>query len=89
MTDKIKDFIFEQTLATYDHDCFSNEDLKGFIEEFEAEIELALDCYYRFDDEEVDYEITQRAWGMYDTVRQYNQPIIKALKTILTGRRVR
>lgn len=89
MTDKIKNFIFEETLATYDHDCYSSEDLKGFIEEFEAEIELALDCYYRFDEEERDADLIQRAWDMYDTVRQYNRPIINSLKTILRERGVR
>jgi hypothetical protein len=86
MTDKITNFIFEETLNTYDHDCFSKADLQGFIEELNAEIDLALDCYYRFDDEERDYDLVQRAWDMYDTVRQYNLPIIDALKTILRER---
>ena len=88
MIDKIKNFIFEETLNTYDNKAFSSEDLKSFIEEQEAEIELALNCYYRYEDENEDsnYEITQRAWSMYDTVRQYNQPVINALKTILKER---
>ena len=89
MIEKIRNFIFKETLATYDHNCFSNQDLKGFIEEYEAEIELALNCYYRYDDEERDYDLVQRAWNMYDTVRQYNQPVINALKTILKERCVR
>lgn len=86
MTDKIKNFIFEETLATYDHDVFSSEDISNFIEEYESEIELALNCYYRYDDEERNYDLVQRAWNMYDTVRQHNQPIINALKTILAER---
>lgn len=84
--EKIKNFIFEETLATYDNDNFSSEDLKSFIEEYESEIELALNCYYRYDDEELDYDLVQRAWNMYDTVRQHNQPVINALKTILKER---
>lgn len=86
MIDKIKNFIFEETLNTYDNKAFSSEDLKSFMEEQEAEIDLALNCYYRFDEEERDYDIIQRAWNMYDTVRQYNQPVINALKTILKER---
>ena len=84
--EKIKNFIFEETLATYDHDCFSKADLQGFVEDLNKEIELALDCYYRFDDEERDPEVVQRAWEMYITVREYNNSVINALKTILRER---
>ena len=86
MNEAIKNLIFEQTLATYDHDCFSSADLQGFVEDLNKEIELALDCYYRFDDEERDPEVVQRAWDMYITVREYNNSVINALKTILRER---
>lgn len=86
MTDKIKETIFLETVNTYDHEAFSDEDLKGFIEEYEAEIELALDCYYRFDDEERDLDLIQRAWDMYNTIKQYNRPVIDGIKAVLQTR---
>lgn len=86
MTDKIRDFIYTETYNTYNNTCFSSEDIKSFIEEYEAELEIALNCYYDYNDEEVDFETTERAWGMYNTVQVHNYPIISALKTILRER---
>lgn len=86
MNEAIKNLIFEQTFNTYNHNCFSKADLQGVIEELNKEIELALDCYYRFDDEERDVEVIERAWDMYITVREYNNSVINALKTILRER---
>ena len=42
--------------------------------------------YYRFDDEERDCDLIQRAWDMYDTVRQYNRQVIDGSKAVLRGR---
>lgn len=86
MNDKIKEVVFEETYNTYNHECFSDEDLYGFIAELDEEIELALDCYYRLDDEDVPKEIVQRAWDLYDTVRQYNRQVIDGIKKVLRGR---
>lgn len=86
MNEAIKNLIFEQTFNTYNHNCFSKADLQGVIEELNKEIELALDCYYRFDDEERDVEVIERAWDMYITIREYNNSVINALKTILRER---
>lgn len=86
MNEAIKNLIFEQTFNTYNHNCFSKADLQSVIEELNKEIELALDCYYRFDDEERDVEIIERAWDMYITVREYNNSVINALKTIIRER---
>lgn len=86
MNEAIKNLIFEQTFNTYNHNCFSKADLQGVIEELNKEIELALDCYYRFDDEEKDVEVIERAWDMYITIREYNNSVINALKTILRER---
>ena len=83
MNEIIRNAIITETYNTYDHDCFSRADLEGFIAELDQEIELALDCYYRFDDEERDYDLVQRAWDMYDTVRQYNRAVIDGIKKVL------
>lgn len=86
MNEAIKNLIFEQTFNTYNHNCFSKADLQGVIEELNKEIELALDCYYRFDDEERDVEVIERAWDMYITVREYNNSVINGIKEVLRGR---
>jgi hypothetical protein len=83
MNEIIKNFIFEQTFNCYNHACYSRTDLEGFIADLNEEIELALDCYYRFDDEERDPEIVQRAWDMYITVREYNISVINGIKKVL------
>lgn len=83
MNEIIKNFIFEQTFNTYNHDCYSRETLQGFIEELNEEIDLALECYYRFEDEERDYDLVQRAWDMYITVREYNNSVINGIKEVL------
>lgn len=86
MNETIKNFIFEQSFSFYNNDIYSKADLQGFVEDLNKEIDLALDCYYRFDDEERDVEVIERAWDMYLTVREYNVPVINALKTILRER---
>lgn len=86
MNDKIKETIFTETVKTYDHECYSREDLEGFIADLDQEIELALDCYYRFDDEELDQELINLAWNNYDTIRQYNRCVIDGIKAVLRGR---
>ena len=83
MNERIKNFVFEDTFNIYNHDCYSREDLYSFIAELDQEIELALDCYYRFEDEERDPEVVQKAWDMYDTVRQYNRAVIDGIKKVL------
>lgn len=83
MNEIIKNFIFEQTFNTYNHDCYSRADLEGFIADLNEETELALDCYYRFEDEERDPEVVQRAWDMYITVREYNITVINGIKKVL------
>ena len=86
MNEIIKKFIFEETFNTYNHECYLSEDLYSLMADLNEEIELALNCYYRFEDEERDPEVVQRAWDMYITVREYNISIINGIKKVLRGR---
>ena len=82
----VQQAIYDNAYTTYTSPNFTTDCLHHFLKEYETQIELALECYYRFEDEERDSEIIQSAWNMYDTLRYYTWPVIKAIKDVLSER---
>ena len=77
--------IYNKYYDLYQSPNFSNETLKGFVEELEAQNEIALDHYCMFEQDEK-YELAERAWEVYNTVRMYNHEVIKAINAIIEER---
>lgn len=81
----ITNAIYTKHYNMYKSTHFTDDSLKYIRSTLEAQNELALDNYCRFDSEEEE-ELANTAWEIVGTIRMYNHEVIKAIDTILEER---